>query len=229
MIILILLVIAIFIGVFVLIINKIKIDVSSFFKPTLPLARGIFGVYCFTGKQGTGKTYALNKYVRKHCSDSEKAGKVYSNITLEAYRYHKLKNLDHLLSLVNEWDCVIIFDEVLSLLDKDSSLDKLSKKRLGKFLRQMRKHHNIFLTTAQEWLELDIKYRRYVRIQIECSTRPLGKLGGILTEVYYDTTAIKWDQLENEYVSPLISTKICKYEKIYMETYDTEELVDDLS
>lgn len=211
--------------VWILLINKIHIDIPSFTKPTLPLARGIFGVYCFTGKQGTGKTYALNKYIRKHGVKD----KVYSNVTLLDYEYTKLETIDQLLDLVKEWDCFIVYDEIFSFLSKESRLDRRTKKKLTKFLTQMRKHHNIFLTTAQEWLELPIDFRRYVRVQIECQTRPLGKFGGILKETYFDATNIKWDNLENEYISPLISTKVCKYEKKYMLSYDTEEIIDSLS
>jgi len=47
-----------------------------------------------------------------------------------------------------------------------------------------------------------------------------------VVETYYDTTQIAWDNLQNEYVSPVIATKYSKYEKKHMETYDTNERIE---
>lgn len=215
----ILIVIAFIIGIGVIAIwrNKIHFDIPSFFRQTLPLDRGLFGVYCFTGHQGSGKTYSLNKYIRKNA----KGKKIYSNITLRGIKYTPINSLEELYALAEQEHVFIIYDEIFTLMSKS----KKDREMLEQFLPQMRKVHNIFLTTAQYWLELDITFRRFVRIQIECSTRPLGSWGGILKEVYYDTTQIKWDNLENDYVSPLLTTKFSKYERRFMESYDTFERV----
>lgn len=197
--------------------NRIHIDWPSFPQPTIPLDRGVFGVYCFTGHQGSGKTYSLNKYIRKNCIGKT----IYSNITLQDIDYIPITSIDHLYSLADQEGVVIIYDEIFTLMSKS----KRDREMLEQFLPQMRKVKNIFLTTAQYWLELDITFRRFVRIQVECSTRPLGRLGGLLIEEYFDTTQIKWDNLENEYISPRISKKISKYEKRFMTTYDTYERV----
>lgn len=197
--------------------SKIRIDWASIPRATLPLDRGVFGVYCFTGHQGNGKTYALNKFIRKHSNGRV----IYSNISLKDIQYEPIESIEHLYSLADQENIIIIYDEIFSLMSKS----KKDREMLEQFLPQMRKAKNIFLTTAQYWLELDITFRRFVRIQIECSTKPLGALGGILFESYYDSTSIKWDNLENEYVSPLITRKISKYEKRYMVTYDTYEKV----
>lgn len=174
-------------------------------------------MYCFTGHQGSGKTYSLNKYIRKHAQGKT----IYSNITLKGIDYIPITSLEMLYSLADKEHIFIIYDEIFTLMSKS----KKDREILEQFLPQMRKVHNIFLTTAQYWLELDITFRRFVRIQIECTTKPMGELGGILREVYYDTTQIKWDNMENDYISPLIATKYSKYEKRYMETYDTFERV----
>lgn len=197
--------------------NKIRVDVPSFFDSTIPLDRGIFGVYCFTGHQGSGKTYSLNKFIRKQ----HKGKRIFSNVTLDGIEYTPITSKEHLYSLANEENIIIIYDEIFTLMSKS----KKDREMLEQFLPQMRKVHNIFLTTAQYWLELDVTFRRFVRIQIECTTRPLGSFGGILKEAYYDTTQIKWDNNENEFISPIISTKISKYQKRYMETYDTHERI----
>lgn len=196
---------------------KLNIDIQSFFRPTIPLDRGVFGVYCFTGKQGSGKTYSVVKFIKSKM----KAQKVYSNVTFSGLEYTKLESLDQLMALADERDCIIVYDEIFTMMQKQTRFNE----PMMTFLSQMRKQGNIFITTAQEWLELPMTYRRYVRIQIDCSTIPLGFLGGILKERYYDATQMAWSQLDNEYVAPIISFKISKYEKRFMQSYDTHERI----
>lgn len=203
---------------FLMWVNKINVDWRSLVQRSMWLDRGVFGVYCFTGHQGSGKTYSLNKFIRREAHGR----KVYSNITLKDFDYTPIRDINHLYSLSEERNVFIIYDEIFTLMSK-SKKDKLM---LEEFLPQMRKVKNIFLTTAQYWLELDITFRRFVRIQIECQTSVLPFINnGILIEDYNDTTKIAWDNLQNEYVSPRISKKISKYEKKYMESYDTYEKV----
>lgn len=213
------LVLIIFITIFIVFIiqNKIHIDFLSFIMPSLPLKLGKFGIYCFTGKQGSGKTYSLNKFIRKHVKNK----KIYSNVTLKGIEYTPLTTIEQLLALGDEQDCYIIYDEIFTFMTKGSKFNN----DIMEFLSQMRKQRNIFITTAQEWLELPITFRRFIRIQIECRTRPLGRLGGLLFETYYDAYNMKWSNEENEYVAPLLEKKISKYEKRFMETYDTNERI----
>lgn len=200
--------------------NRISVDWPSIPAKTLALDMGVFGVYCFTGKQGSGKTYSLTKYVIKHA----KGKKIYSNLTISGIEYTKIRDVQHLLSLRNEGNLYIIFDEIFTLLN-DKTIPKDIRDPLMEFLSQQRKMKNIMLTTAQEWLNIPIEFRRFVRIQVECLTRPLGKLGGLLVEEYFDAYSIKWSNEENEYISPRISKKFSKYEKKYMERYDTYERI----
>lgn len=212
----------VFIIVFTLWVQKINIDWRSMVQKTLWLDRGVFGVYCFTGHQGSGKTYSLNKFIRRE----SRGRKIYSNITFKDFDYEPIRDIEHLYSLADERNIFIIYDEIFTLMSKS----KKDREMLEEFLPQMRKVKNIFLTTAQYWLELDITFRRFVRVQIECQTRVLPILNtGVLIEDYNDTTKIAWDNLQNEYVSPRISKKISKYEKKYMLSYDTYEKVKSLS
>lgn len=198
--------------------RKISIDIRSFIEKTMKLDRGKFGVYCFTGKQGSGKTYSLVKYISKHVGKNQK---IYSNISMTGVEYEVITSVEHLLSLKDKKNCFIVYDEIFTLMSKQTRLND----EVMEFLTQQRKMKNIFMTTAQEWLEIPITFRRFVRIQIDCRTIPLGKLGGILIETYADGYQIKWDQLENEYVAPVISKKISKYERRFMESYDTFERI----
>lgn len=210
---------AIFAGVIItkMITEKIRVDWSSFLKATIPLDTGVFGVYCFTGHQGSGKTYSLNKFIRKHA----KGKRIYSNMTLRKIDYTPIESVEHLFSLIDQEDCYIIYDEIFTVMSKSKRLFNDAEE----FLSQMRKQRIIFITTAQYWLTLDVDFRRFVRIQVECETRPLGKLGGILKESYFDASKMKWSNLDNEYISPIIATKYSKYEKKYMELYDTHERI----
>jgi len=204
--------------IFVLmLINKIYIDYVSFFKPSIPLDTGEFGVYCFTGKQGSGKTYSLVKFVKKHAKGKE----IYSNITMAGIDYTPIESISHLLSLRDKKQVFIVYDEIFTLMQKNTRIEG----DLMEFLTQQRKMKNIFFTTAQEWLEVPITFRRFVRIQIDCKTKPLGRFGGILSEDYYDAYSMKWDNLENEYIAPRLRKKYSKYEKSIMLTYDTFERI----
>lgn len=201
---------------------KIHVDWASFLKKSIPLDTGIFGVYCFTGKQGSGKTYSLVKYIKKHVS---KDRVIYSNIKLTGIKYTEITSEQHLLSLRDERNVFIVYDEIFTLMQKSSKIQG----ELMEFLTQQRKMKNILFTTAQEWLELPITFRRFVRIQIDCKTKPLGRLGGILMEEYFDAYSMKWDNLENEYIAPRLSKKYSKYEKSIMQTYDTYERIKKLA
>lgn len=200
--------------------NKIFIDWRSIIAKTIPLDTGVFGVYCFTGKQGSGKTYSLTKYIKKHHSGE----KIYSNLTINGIEYEKIRSVEHLLSLRNEGNLFIIFDEIFTLLN-DKTIPRDIRDDLMEFLSQQRKMKNILMTTAQEWLNIPIEFRRFVRIQVDCRTIPLGKFGGILIEEYFDAYNMKWSQLDNEYVAPRIRKKFSKYEKRFMLSYDTYERI----
>ena len=117
-------------------------------------------------------------------------------------------------------DCIIVFDEIFTALTKTSRInqDVLS------FLSQMRKRKIIFLTTAQEWLEINMTLRRYCRYQIECKMKsiPIIKLG-ILIKRFYDAELMKWSPNDNEYMAPLLSTTISKCNVSTANMYDTRE------
>lgn len=210
--------------VVLMMLNKIYIDWRSIPAKTLPLDTGIFGVYCFTGKQGSGKTYSLTKYIKKHHNGE----KIYSNLTIKGIEYEKIRSVEHLLSLRNEGDLFIIFDEIFTLLN-DKTIPRDIRDDLMEFLSQQRKMKNILMTTAQEWLNIPIEFRRFVRIQVDCRTIPLGQWGGILIEEYFNAYEMKWSNLDNEYVAPRIRKKFSKYEKRFMLAYDTYERIRKLS
>lgn len=214
-----------FIPIFLLIVifmkfkeNNIEIKWRTFFKKGFLVDSGPWGVYCYTGKQGDGKTYSVVEFLNEH-----KDYKIYSNVnTLQGVPYIYIRTFEELLNIQNDTNenIIIFYDEIFTALTKNT---KMSSDVLS-FLSQMRKRHIIFLTTAQEWLEINITLRRYVRFQVECHNRSfLGK--SYLIKKFYDGTQIHWDNLENDYIAPLISTTISKMNISIANSYDTYEVI----
>lgn len=194
-----------------------KIKFKTFFKKGFAPKRGRFGVYCYCGKQGSGKTYSVVEFLKQQDKDM----KIYANInSLHGINYKYFNGFDNLLKLRDEHDCIIVYDEIFTALTKST---KLSNEVLD-FLSQMRKRRIVFLTTAQEWLEINITLRRYCRYQIEC--RMLNFLGlGILIKSMYDAEQLKWSNDDNEYIAPLVETTISKCNLSVANSYDTFEQI----
>lgn len=196
--------------------NKIRIKIKTFFKRGFAPKRGKFGVYCYCGKQGSGKTYSAVEYLLEN-----KDKRIYSNITsIKGVKYTPIGGFDDLLKLREETDCIIVFDEIFTALTKNS---KMSTDVLD-FLSQMRKRRIIFITTAQEWLEINMTLRRYCRYQIDC--RMINFFGlGILIKTFHDAEQMKWSQTANEYVAPVLETSISKCNIEVAHSYDTFEQI----
>ena len=194
-----------------------KIKFKTFFKKGFAPRRGRFGVYCYCGKQGSGKTYSVVEFLKQQSKDM----KIYANIsTLKGINYTYFNGFDNLLKLRDEHDCVIVYDEIFTALTKST---KLSQEVLD-FLSQMRKRRIVFLTTAQEWLEINITLRRYCRYQIECKMFNILGLG-ILLKCMYDAEQLKWSNDDNEYIAPLVETTISKCNVSVANSYDTFEQI----
>lgn len=195
--------------------RHVKIKFKTFFRKGFRPNRGVFGVYCYCGKQGSGKTYSVVEYLREN-----KNKKIYANVsTLKGIDYTYISSFDDLLSLRSEHDCIIFYDEIFTALTKADKIDT----DILDFLSQMRKRKIIFLTTAQEWLEIPMTLRRYCRYQIDCSMRTL--FIGLLIKKLYDAERMTWDKEANEYVAPIITTTISKCNVRIANSYDTFEQI----
>lgn len=197
--------------------NKIKIKFKTFLKKGFAPKRGKFGVYCYCGKQGQGKTYSAVEYLLQN-----KDKRIYSNVkTIQGVKYTPIGGFDDLLKLRNETDCIILYDEIFTALTKQSKLNT----DVLDFLSQMRKRRIIFITTAQEWLEINMTLRRYCRYQIDC--RMINFFGfGILIKTFHDAESMKWSSEDNEYVAPLLETSISKCNLEVANSYDTFEQIE---
>lgn len=197
--------------------NKIKIKWKTFFKKGFAPKRGKFGVYCYCGKQGQGKTYSAVEFLLQN-----KDKRIYSNVkTIKGVKYTPIGGFDDLLKLRDETDCIILYDEIFTALTKSTKINT----DVLDFLSQMRKRRIIFITTAQEWLEINMTLRRYCRYQINC--RMVNFFGlGILIKTFHDAESMKWSNEDNEYVAPLLETSVSKCNIEVANSYDTFEQID---
>ena len=102
---------------------------------------------------------------------------------------------------------------------------KLNKSILS-FISQLRKRGIYLVTSAQEWLEINVTFRRYVRYQVDCSIFNLPIFGcAISINRINDGYNMHWDNFENEYVSPTLKTTIKKCSKRIADSYDTYEVI----
>lgn len=245
-------IILIFLAVFYCLTNKVKIKFKTFLKPGFRPARGIFGVYCYTGKQGKGKTYSIVEYLL----DNKDKNVVFCNIAdIHGLDYFYFTGFDELIKLKKILDfnylerselfdyiktfnfsderstsivymleevklkkkqLVFVYDEIFTELQKNT---KISKDVID-FLCQMRKRKIIFLTTAQEWAEIPLTFRRFCRYQIDCIMIPI-LFTGILIKRFNDAENMKWSDEEQEHVAPLLETTITHTRKEIANSYNT--------
>lgn len=195
--------------------RKVRFKFKTFFKKGFMPTRGPFGVYCYCGKQGSGKTYSVVEFLKNN-QDLP----IYSNIHLEGIKYTYFNGFDELLKLRDKSNCIIVYDEIFTALTRSSKINQ----DILDFLSQMRKRGIIFLTTCQEWLEINITLRRYCRYQIDCTMRSFFFFG-ILIKSFYDAEHMKWSNDDNDYVAPLIKTTISKCNLDVANSYDTFEQI----
>lgn len=212
--------------------NHIHIKFNTFIKKGFKKIDNAFGVHCFCGKQGTGKTYSSVDFCNRYIDDEYIVItnlKSYAKFLGEKAMY--IKSINKIIEIANKAyktenkingkKYLIFFDEIFSEVEKS----KTPKKVLS-FLSQMRKRNIVFITTCQEWLELNITWRRYVRFQIDCNMWgfPFTKTA-FLYNVIYDATKMKWSNLENEYIAPIVQSNLSKGLKSVIDSYDTWEVI----
>lgn len=205
-----------FLIVFIVYFRKVKIKWKTFFHKGFYKSAKPYGVYCYCGKQGKGKTYSVVEFLLNN-SDY----KIYANISsIEGIDYTYFSGFDELLKLRDEHDCIIVFDEIFTALTKTTKMNT----EVLDFLSQMRKRRIIFITTAQEWLEINITLRRYCRYQIDCNMFSIFGYP-ILIKHLKDAEQMTWSQIDNEYIAPLIETTISHGMKSVINAYDTFEQI----
>ena len=135
--------------------------------------------------------------------------------------YNYIANFNELLKLREKTDCIIVYDEIFSALQKNTTINK----DVLDFLSQMRKRRIICLTTAQEWAEIPLTWRRYCRYQIDCRLIRLPFIKGILIKVFKDAENMRWSNEDQEHIAPLLETTITHTQKWLADSYDTFEQI----
>lgn len=195
---------------------------ENLFKKGFKPVRGNFGIYCYCGKQGKGKTYSLVEYL----IDNKEKNLVFCNIKniqgIDYKFYTGFKELMEIKKLIDSPDfhtdkqIIIVYDEIFTELQKKSVINK----DVLDFLCQMRKRKIIFLTTAQEWAEIPLTFRRFCRFQIDCDMHSFLGIG-LLFKRFYDAENMKWSNDEQEHIAPLVETTLTHCRKFIADSYDT--------
>lgn len=206
---------------------KIHIDLKSLFRRGFKKYDNSFGLFCYCGKQGKGKTYSAIKFLieRKLEKDYKILTNVKSFSTFNDTLY--FKSINDIINYCtkfkdNDENVIIFFDEIFTILEKKTAINK----DILSFISQLRKRRIIFVTTAQEWSEINITFRRYVRYQIECNmfSVPLFHNAFLYNKIN-DGDLIKWDNDLQEFVAPRISANFSKCNRSIVESYDTYETI----
>lgn len=235
-----LIIIAISILIYYMIKNKVKIKVKTFFKRGFQVRKGIYGIYCYCGFQGDGKTYSCVEYVK----DNKDNITLFSNVDISGIDYIQYRGFKQMLELRDSIDfarsrgnnfiifngkkynidfdkqIVFIYDEIFSELQRGSKLNT----DILDFITQMRKRSFILLTTAQIWSDIPITWRRLTRYQIDCSMHKLLFLN-YLKKVFHDAEQMRWSNDDQEFIAPIISTTITHTRKYIADSYDTFQLI----
>lgn len=186
-----------------------------------------FGLFCYCGKQGKGKTYSAIKFLidRKLESNYKILTNVKSfNVFEDTLYFNNISDIIEYCTKFkdNDENVIIFFDEIFTVLEKKTSINK----NILSFISQLRKRHIIFVTTAQEWSEINITFRRYVRYQVDCNmfSIPFFHTAFIFNSIN-DGDLIRWDNDLQEFVAPRISANFGKCNRSVVESYDTFETI----
>lgn len=208
---------------------KVHIDWQSLFKLGFAKHDDPFGLYCYTGKQGEGKTYSAIKFLVK-----QQMKEHYICLT-NVHSYNAFENtiyIDDIIELITyvkkhtnknghkDKRYIIFFDEIFTVLMKGYSINT----EILSFLAQLRKRGIIFVTTAQEWSEIPITFRRFCRFQVSCHMFSfLGKAFSL--NRINDGYNSRWNNDTQDFEAPLLQTNFSKGNLWVIDTYDTYETI----
>lgn len=209
----------------IFIIEKVHVDFRTFFKKGFEKLDNKFGLYCYTGKQGKGKTYSCIKFL----IDQKKKNDYVIITNVFSFNYFKdtiyFTDINEMIDFVIEHEndkqkYIIFFDEIFTILEKKTAINK----KILSFLSQLRKRKILFVTTAQEWSEINITFRRYVRFQIACNMFEFCKIAFIYNSIN-DGDQIKWNNDTQEFEAPRVAANFAKCNKYIIDSYNTFETI----
>lgn len=208
--------------------NHLHIDWKSFFKAGFSKQDNAFGLYTYTGKQGEGKTYSAIKFI------SEQKDKFNYIVITNVHSFKEFQDtiyIDDIIELINFIKLnhdkngkkyLIFFDEIFTVLMKGQAINT----EILSFLAQLRKRGIIFVTTAQEWSEIPLTFRRFCRFQISCHMFSIPLLNrAFLSNKINDGYNAKWNNDTQEFEAPVLQTNFSKGNLRVINMYDTFEVI----
>ena len=193
-----------------------KVNFKSFFHKGFKLEKGMWGNACYHGKQGSGKTASVMDFIFDNVSEDYP---LYANVkSIKGIKYTYFSGLQGFYDILDSGahNCIILFDEIFNLFPKGTKIPE----KFMSFLSQMRKRKIYFITTAQEWLLINIDLRKFCRYSIKCKCFNIPFIGAVSYKSISNAEEIKWSQDEQEYVSPLICNTISKLNLSNLSRYE---------
>lgn len=226
--------IAIGFGAFYLFKNHITLDFKSLFCKGFKKCDNRFGLYTYCGKQGKGKTYTcINALEKIRCQDKKciiltnvRSYYEYVRKNTKSYILY-FESIGQIISYVNanystDYHYYIFFDEIFTILEKQTKINKT----ILSFISQLRKRQITFFTTAQEWSEINITFRRYSRFQVNCNmiSLPIFNIAFIIYDIINGDN-IHWDETCQDFVGDRIGGYIGKAKLDIVKKYNTFETI----
>lgn len=218
-----------------------SVEWRTFTKPRRTIKRGFpTGTIFFTGSQGAGKSLSATHYLFKLKKAYPKLY-IYSNIKLaiadkvirsdEVADYILTRKIDgtacgecakcnggEICEQQTEIPIAFFLDEIQTVL---FSGKKSVSFETFKAICQQRKALKTIIGTMQEFLDLDIKYRRQLQAQVECFS-----FMHVQFELWKDPESLHFDAKKNDYIGRTKKVQIWKRHNDAYDIYDTYEIVD---
>lgn len=219
-------------------IGKTKIEFDTFFKKRTPRIDDSYGLYCITGKQGTGKTYYAVKLTKANLN---KVRKIKTNV--KSLNFWGKRNgisfivnrgmfcvpveyFEKISDIYYDEDeyCLYLIDEISRKYKKNSDCDM----QFYAFLNQCRKTHRMCILITQEYKELPMWLRRPIKYQLNTVPTPFLWRFGIYTTYVGDGENPILDKDTLEWECPILYKIISKRNMEVAQMYDTFEPISNL-
>lgn len=204
----------------------LHVDWKSLFKLGFSKQNDKFGLYTYTGVQGEGKTYSAIKFCVEMCKKYDYV--IVTNIH-SFCAFDNMVYIDDIIDLinfikenhdVNGKKYIILFDEIFTVLMRGQSVNT----EILSFLAQLRKRSLIFVTTAQEWSEIPLTFRKFCRFQVSCHMFSFFNKAFLINRVN-DGYNAKWNNDTQDFEAPNLQTNFSKGNKVIISLYDTYEVI----
>lgn len=182
------------------------------------------GMTLFVGHQGAGKTISAVHYL-KYLKEKYPDMLIFSNIKLDIPDTTVITPAEISELLLKDFGrqpVAYLLDEIQTLLRANGgkgSSRVLSEETLMS-IQQQRKANKTILGTLQEFLDLDISYRRQLRAQVQCR-----HVGNFQYEYWRDPATLTYDAEKNDYKGKVMDVWIWKRHDDMYHLYDTYEIV----